>query len=181
MKKLSLLLAAVIISLVGFSQDLYQLTKGSIKFYSEAPLENIEAVNEKSKSVLNLAKKQVAVVIPIINFKFESALMEEHFNENYMDTEKFPNGKLQGTINEDIDLTKVGEYDVTITGKLTIHGVEKERTIPVKLKVEKNKILANSKFDVKVADHDIEIPKIVFQNIAEVVEVTVNFEYEPKK
>ena len=120
-------------------------------------------------------------VIPVVSFKFEKPLMEEHFNENYLETEKFPTAKFSGTINEELDYTKNGTYDASVTGKLTIHGVEQERSINGTITVKDSQLIFEGKFQIKLEDHDIDIPSIVVKNIAEVVDVTATLVYEPKK
>lgn len=163
------------------SAQKYASTASEISFYSEAPLEKIQAVNTDGKSVINSATGEIAFAVGIRGFHFEKPLMEEHFNENYMESEKYKTATFKAKINEPVDYKKEGEYAVTATGKMNIHGVEKEYVIPGKITVKNGKIALDSKFKVKVADHKIEIPQLVIQNIAEVVEVTVHFDYEEKK
>lgn len=180
MKKLILSLLAIG-SFVSVQAQIYTATSGEVKFFSEAPLENIEALNTEGKSLINLEKKEIAVVMGIKAFHFDKALMEEHFNENYMESTKFPTATFKGVINEDVDFTKNGTYDVTATGKLNIHGVEKDRTINGKLTVKDSKITIETKFPVALKDHGVKIPNTVIQNIAEVVDVTAKMNYELKK
>lgn len=181
MKTIIPLIAGLLFSLSIVAQDLYSVVESEVSFYSDSPLEKIEAINQKSKSFFKVSTKTVVYVIPIVNFKFEKPLMEEHFNENYLESEKYPTAKYNGVINENIDFSTDGVYEATTTGKLTIHGVEKERTMSGTVTVKDNQFIFESKFDVKLADHDIDIPSIVIENIAEVVEVTVKFVYDPKK
>jgi hypothetical protein len=152
-----------------------------IHFFSEAPLENIEADNNVSTSILNTSSGDLVLQVPNISFKFEKPLMEEHFNENYMESDKYPKSTFKGKINEKIDFTKDGEYKVTVTGILNIHGVEKQRTIDGKIIVKNGEIKAVSEFVIHVADHKIEIPQLVMQNIAEHVKVSIDCTYEPYK
>ncbi len=161
--------------------QVFKTTSANIKFFSEAPLENIEAENEKAQSVLNTETGEMGFVATIRGFKFEKPLMEEHFNENYMESDKYKTGKFYGKLNEQIDFSKDGKHDASVTGKLTIHGVEKERTIKGTLEIKGSTIILDSKFIVALEDHKIKIPKVVVQNIAEEVEVTVHAEYAPKK
>jgi polyisoprenoid-binding protein YceI len=107
--------------------------------------------------------------------------MEEHFNEKYMESEKYPNSIFSGKINETIDYTKDGSYDVTVTGKLNIHGVEQLRTFKGKVMVKDQSIQLISDFKVKLADHNIDIPKLVVAKIAEVIDVHVDTTLIPKK
>lgn len=176
---LTLLLALYI----GASAQIYKSkTDGcNVSFFSESPVENIEAKNKLATSILNASTFDVVFQIPNLSFKFEKPLMEEHFNENYMESDKYPKSSFKGKINEKIDFTKDGEYKVTTTGILNIHGVEKERTIEATLVIKNGEIKVSSVFMVHVADHKIEIPQLVIQNIAEDVKVNVECSYEPYK
>jgi len=151
----------------------------AISFFSETPLENILAANSKSSSLLNIKDKQVVFQIPVKAFEFEKDLMREHFNENYLETEKYPKASFNGNINEDVDLSKDGTYEVTVTGKLLIHGVEKQRTITGTIIREGDDISLKGQFQVTLSDHSIRIPKVVIANIAEVIDVKVSARYKP--
>lgn len=178
MKKIILIF--LLLPTVLFAQPIYTAISSEVHFFSEAPLENIEATNKNAKSLLNIDTKEVAVIIGIRQFKFEKPLMEEHFNENYMESDIYKTADFKGKINEQIDFIKDGEYDVTVSGKLTIHGVTQDRTIPGKIIVKGKSINIYSKFQVALKDHNIKIPTAVIKNIAELVDVTVNISYEPK-
>lgn len=158
-------------------------TNGVAEFFSEAPLENIEARNEKVQSIIDISKGDVVISIPINGFVFEKSLMQEHFNENYMESEKYPKAEFQGifTSATPIKATKNGTYEVEVKGNLTIHGVSKPLTAKGIIKVDKNTLTATTTFLVKVADHKIEIPRLAFKNIAEEVKVTVEMKYLPFK
>lgn len=186
--------ALLLLPLALFSQTpIYTAKSGStsIRFYSEAPLENIEALNKGAIIVLKSSSNDIQVRVTIQNFKFKNSLMEEHFNENYMETEKkviddkgsptYPNryAEFKGKINEPIDYTKEGENKVTVTGKLTIHGVTKDVTIDGTLDKKGSELVLNSTFKVKVADYNIKVPSMYVKNIAEVVDVTINSTLEP--
>ncbi len=105
--------------------------------------------------------------------------MQEHFNENYMETPKYPNASFRGKINEKIDYKKDGVYKVTCTGKLNMHGVDQLRTIDGTITVKGNEVVLDSQFFVKTVDHKIDVPKVVFEKIAENIKVTVNAKYAP--
>lgn len=152
-----------------------------VRFFSEAPLENIEADNKLSKGIINLEKKEIAFVVPIKGFHFDKALMEEHFNENYMESDKYPLATFKGSFDNLPELKQGVAVEVVFKGKLTIHGVEKDREIPAKLTLlPGGQILGETKFMVKTADHNIEIPKLVVKNIAEEIEVTVKAYFSKK-
>ena len=124
-------------------------------------------------AVVNPDTRKFAFSVPIESFQFAKSLMQEHFNENYMESEKYPNGTFKGEIVEAVDLLKNGTHNVNVKGKLTIHGVEQERTIPATIDIKGKEMTINSKFKVKLVDHKIEIPQVVISNIAEVIDVTV--------
>jgi hypothetical protein len=169
------ILTAILLTLsIAANAQIFISKTCEITFFSEAPLENIDAKNTTAKPILNTTNNEVAVRVPIKGFVFAKALMQEHFNENYMESDKYPNATFKGKINETIDWSKEGTYKVTITGKLDIHGVEKDRTINGTITKKGEEITVNSEFNVKLEDHKIEIPKVVFQNIAETVLVKLN-------
>ena len=177
-KKITMCLLALPFAL---SAQLMKSESSEIKFFSEAPMENIEAVTTKSSGVINTKNNQMALVIPIKSFEFEKALMQEHFNENYLESDKYKNATFKGFIDGKINWKKDGEYETSATGTLNIHGVEQERTIKGKLIVKDGKVSLSSKFNVKLEDHKIKIPQAVFMNIAEVVEVTMSMSLIPKE
>lgn len=179
----TLLLALLLVSaLESLSQPVYMTRNGKISFFSKTPLENIDAVNNEVFSALNTEKGDMAFSLSVKAFHFERSLMEEHFNENYMESEKFPKSTFSGKIDKlaDVHFDKEGKYTVTVTGDLTIHGVTKRVTVPGSLNVEKGKIEATAAFQIKPDDYGIKIPTIVIEKIAEVIDVSINCHYEPK-
>ncbi|MCS6904742.1 MAG: YceI family protein [Bacteroidia bacterium] len=165
------------------AQSLYITQNAYIRFFSEAPLENIEAHNKKVSSVLNIQTGKIGFKLLIKNFQFENGLMQEHFNENYMESEKYPYSEFNGQILEvasgKLDLSKVGTYSVTVAGDLTIHGVKRKVQHVGTLEVQSDRIIAKAKFPIRVADYNIKIPTLYIKNIAEVVEVTLEAIYKP--
>jgi polyisoprenoid-binding protein YceI len=151
----------------------------SLSFFSEAPIENIKAESNSVESALDLSSKTIYFKAAIHTFEFKKSLMQEHFNENYMESSKYPYAEFKGKINEQFDLTKDGTYPVTVQGDLNIHGVVKHYLVKAELIVKRGEINANSTFPVKLADHQIKIPRLVITNIAEVVQVTVSALYKP--
>jgi len=180
MKKTILLSLIILACRTSFSQ-IYIAKNCEISFFSSSPLEDIAAVNKACKPIINTSTNDVQMKITITAFQFEKPLMQEHFNEDYMESEKFPNAIYKGKINEKIDWTKDGEYKVTVTGKFNIHGVEKERTIDGVVKIKGDEINISSKFNIHIADHGIKVPSLYVQNIAEDVEVKLNATLEPYK
>lgn len=180
MKKL--LLIFLLLSATTFTKAQIYLAKTcEISFFSEAPMENIQAINKAAKPILNTSTNDIQVKIVISAFVFEKPLMQEHFNENYMESEKFPDAVFKGKINETVDWTKDGEYKVTVTGTLKIHGVEKARTFEGTVKIKGDVITIDTKFNIHVADHGIKVPSMYIKNIAEDVEVKLNAVLEPFK
>ena len=173
-----LLLISLLVSSKSFGQ-LYSTQTGETSFFSETPIENINALNKTVGAIINTATNEIAVSMKMSAFEFPNKLMQEHFNENYMESEKFPTGTFKGKIVEPIDYTKNGIYDVTAKGQLNIHGVTLPRDLKGKLIVENQKISLISNFDVKLSDHKIDIPKIVFAKIAEVISVKTKYNFIP--
>lgn len=165
------------------AQDRFLTRTGHIRFYSEAPMENIEANNHKVLSIVDLSKGQVAVDLLIKAFEFEKKLMQEHFNENYMESEKFPKSTFKGTFDVPDALKAMtdGTYELDVKGDLTIHGVTKPIETKSTLILKGGKLSGALLFNVNVKEFDIKIPNVVVKNIAETVEVTANFDYEVYK
>ncbi len=173
-----LLLISLLVSSKSFGQ-MYVTQVGETSFFSETPAENISALNKTVGAIINTTTNEIAVSMKMSAFEFPNKLMQEHFNENYMESEKYPMGTFKGKIIEPIDYTKNGTYDVTAKGQLTIHGVTLPRDLKGKLTVENQKISLISNFDIKLVDHKIDIPKIVFTKIAEVISVKTKYNFMP--
>lgn len=157
----------------------YAVKNGKIQFISDAPLELIEATSTEVKGLLDITRKTFAFSVPMRSFEgFNSPLQREHFNENYVESSKYPNASFSGKIIEDIDFSKEATHTVRAKGKLKIHGVEQERIIKGNLIVQSNKITITSDFTVLLQEHNITIPRIVYQKIAEEIKVHVDFELE---
>ncbi len=157
--------------------EIYTSGKTSVSFFSAAPLEDIEALNQKAVSLINLKNREIVVRIPIREFQFSNKLMQQHFNENYMESEKHPYATFKGIINEPFVFTKPGIYNLTATGIFNLHGVNQKRTLSGKLSVGDQGILLETDFTVLLADHKIKIPKLVFNKIAEQIAVSTRFNY----
>lgn len=161
------------------SQSVFVTNNGSAKFFSTAPLEDIEANNDKVFSLLDVKKKSIGVSILIKAFEFEKKLMQEHFNENYLESDKYSKAHFFGTIN--FNLPREGSYtEGNVSGEITIHGVKKPIDIPVRIEKNGDSYSLNSVFKIRVKDFRIKIPKVVVRNIAEVVEVSFKLNYIPR-
>jgi hypothetical protein len=175
MKYITLILLAWFINQAG--QDSYVCKNANISLYSKAPLEDIDATSAKGTSVFNAANGTLAFSVPIRSFQFQKSLMQEHFNESYMESDKYPNASFSGKISEKIDVAKNGTYPVNVTGTLEVHGVKQNRTIPGTITINNGAVSMKSEFMVMCKDHQIEIPKLVFQKIAESIRVQVAANY----
>lgn len=175
---IKLLIITCLASNITFGQ-LYSTQSGETSFFSETPMENISGLNKTVGAFLNTSTNEVAVSMKMTAFDFPNKLMQEHFNENYMESDKFPTGMFKGKIIDVIDFTKNGTYDVTAKGLLTLHGVAQTRELKGKITVENQKITLVSNFDIKLVDHKIEVPKLVFAKIAEVIAVKSKYIFSP--
>lgn len=176
-----LMLAVGWMSVTNFDEDLYAVQRGLVRFKSEAPLEVIEASSKELKGLLNLNERTFAFTVDISSFQgFNSPLQKEHFNENYMETQIHKMATYAGKIIEDDDLSKDGTYSIRTKGKLTVHGVTKERIIKNEVMVKNGKIQVKSNFTVLLEEHAIPIPKVVYQKIAEEIQVYIEAEFVKK-
>ncbi len=179
MNKLIFFLSLLTIPLSGWGQK-YLTQTGSIRFFSEAPLENIESINNQVSSVIDIETGAVAFSLLMKAFNFEKALMQEHFNEKYIESETYPKSTFKGNIANFAEI-EIGfePTEVMVDGNLTIHGVTQEVSIPATLQyAEDGKLTGSAVFQVEVADYEIKIPATVADNIAKTIEITVNAEYE---
>jgi len=169
-------LLLVLIVPKSFAQK-YKSDSSYVHFFSSAPMEDIEAKNFDGQSAFNLATGEIVFSIPIISFTFAKSLMQEHFNENYLESDKYPKASFRGKIYGYDPAAQVTQK-ASAKGIMKIHGVEQEMSVLGELKINEGKIEMKAKFPIKLEDYKIKIPKVVFYNIAEIVEVTINFNYE---
>ena len=176
MKKIVTLLAIVLLSAPFANAQKYMTKAGTIKFFSETPMEKIEATNRQVNSALDFSTGNFVFKVLIRGFEFEKALMQEHFNENYMESEKFPNSTFNGKITniKDVNLGKDGVYKVVVEGDLAMHGVTNKVKVNGTVEVKGGKVLGKAVFNVSPKDYNIAIPKAVINNIAEAIQVDVN-------
>ena len=182
MKKILVLIFFSTLSAAVYSQSLFMTRSGQISFFSKTLMENIEGVNNEVTSMLDTGKGDLVFAVLVKSFHFERALMEEHFNENYMESNTYPKATFQGKIKNfsTINLTKDGTYEATIEGDLTIHGVKQLHKAVGTITVSKGKIAGVSTFTIKLADYKIEIPSLVADKISPTIEIRINCQYEPK-
>jgi polyisoprenoid-binding protein YceI len=167
----------------SMAQTFFISRNGQISFFSKTPMENIDAVNNEVTSMLNAQNGELVYAVLVKSFRFERALMEEHFNENYMESTKFPKATFTGKLvnSAEINFKKDGTYPATVEGELTIHGVSKKVTATGNLEIIGDKVVVSSLFNIKPGDYDIKIPSLVADKIAEIFEVKVNCRYEQRK
>lgn len=176
MKKNLLLFVFFFIKGTLFSQIL-KSDNGAVSFTSNAPLEVIKGKSSQLKGVIDVAKQTFAFSVEVNSFKgFNSPLQQEHFHENYLETKIFPSIIFTGKIIEKIDFQQDIKTTVRAKGYLTVHGVKQERIIKSDLEIRKGKVFITTQFTVPLAEHQIAIPKIVNQKIAEEIQVKVNVE-----
>jgi polyisoprenoid-binding protein YceI len=184
MNNTKILTLVILFGLTTFSHNLaaqkYFSRTGEITFFSESPVENIEAASNTASTVIDPASGQIQWAVLVKSFEFKKALMQEHFNENYMESSKYPKAKFSGTISNmsDINLSKDGEYNASITGTLEIHGVVKDVTSEAVFTVVAGQITAKSELSVLVEDFDIKIPVVVKDNIAKEIDIKIHANYE---
>lgn len=161
---------------ISFSSygQVYSTSGGSIGFRSDAPLELIKASTNELRGKLDIGKKQFAFTAKINSFKgFNSPLQKEHFNENYMETQLYPDASFSGKIIEDVDFTQDGSYTIRAKGKLVLHGVAQERIIKTEVKVKGGVVSIKANFTVLLSEHNIAIPKVVHEKLASEIKVEV--------
>ena len=180
MKKLIYLV--LFISSISIGQNKYLTKNGVINFEASVPsFEEVKAKNNSVTAILNTENGEFAALALIKGFRFKNALMEEHFNENYAESDKFPKATFKGKLIK-FSVDKLNEEAIvfSITGELSFHGVKKLfNDIKTNIALKNDKIIISGEFTAKASDFDIGIPKIVRKKIAE--DVDISFEFELKK
>ena len=145
----------------------YIIENSSIEFYSYAPLEDIEAVNTESVGAIDLATGEFIIKIPVSSFEFPNKLMQKHFNDSYLETDRYPECIFRGKLEGD-----------NASGEITLHGVTKKISVPVIKSKSVEKVTVDTEFKIALKDHKIKVPRLLFQNIAEVIEVKVSSSFK---
>ena len=163
------------------AKDIYFTRSGDVSFFSSAPLENIEAKNKQVTCVLDQHSGKVAFKIPIHGFTFKNARMQEHFNESYLESDKYPTAEFKGEIIgwETLKISS-DPSEVQLKGEMNIHGVINQIVAKGELLLENNQFVGKSTFKIVLSDYKIKIPKIVRENIAEIVDVNVSVKLKKK-
>lgn len=177
MKKLIIAAMLLAISGTSFAQKYMTRTaKASFNATAVKSPEKIEAVNNEVASIIDGKTGDIVFQMPVKSFKFERELMQQHFNENYMQSDKFPKAEFKGKITNiaDINVAKDGTYKATVTGDLKIHGVSQSVTVPGTITVKGNTIMANAKFSVKLADYKIPVEGMVADKLAKEASIIID-------
>lgn len=184
MKNLSVCMLAILLAMTVSAQR-YYTKSGKINFdaTSASSPEKIEGVNRTATCVIDAQTGAIQFAVLMKGFEFERALMEEHFNENYVESTKFPKAEFKGKLKdiENVNLSKDGTYTVKVKGDLTLHGQTKEVEAEAKLIVQGGKISATAEFNVKLADFNVTIPGLVADKVAKVAKIKVTCSLEPLK
>jgi len=180
-KKLALALICCLGLVLQSSAQTFVGKNIKITLFSSTPVEDIRASSNAGSAVLIVQTQELGVQLPIKSLVFDRKLMQEHFNENYMESDKHPLAKFKGIIEPKIDWTKDGEYTVNAKGTLTLHGVDQPRNISGKIRIKNSVVNLESNFEVTCVAHQIKIPKLVFTKIAEVIQLKVSGTLTPLK
>lgn len=185
MKKIIIIVGILLFTAGLISAQKFYTKNGKINFdaTSSSSPERVEGVNRTATCVVDAASGAMQFAVLMKGFAFERALMEEHFNENYVESHKFPKAEFKGSIvnNSSVNYSKDGSYIVTVKGKLTIHGETKDVETQGKLIVDKGKINAIADFSVLLADYNISIPGLVADKVSKTAKITVACLLEPLK
>ena len=163
---------------VTYAQDKFLTKEGFVSFFSHSIVEDIEADNNQVLSIIDMSTGKIAIQLLMRSFMFEKALMQEHFNENYVESYKYPKATFSGEI---MNLSQLDETNTQteIVGTLTVHGEKKEISTKVDVQKIDGDVILKGDFKVDVADFNIKIPSIVANNIAKTIKVTFELHHKP--
>ena len=185
MKKIKIIVGGLLLfmSVTSGAQDKFYTKTGKITFFSSAPMEDIEAINKTVTAVVDSKTGDVQFSVLMKGFEFKKALMQEHFNEKYIESDKYPKADFKGQItnNSAVNYTVDGSYNATVKGKLTIHGVTKDVETPGTVVVKSGKVTVKAVFNILIADYNITVPNIHRDNISKSIKITVDCLLEPVK
>ena len=157
---------------------IYSTKTSKVTLFLNSTLQPIKATNNSVTSTFNSQTKVVSFLIPVKQFQFNNPIMQQPFNEVYLEAGKYPHSKFEGTVREKIDFKLTSPQKVTVVGYLNMHGVKKKRTIPAVIVVRNNKVITcRSSFDIKTTDHKIKIPTALFKNGKQVVRINLMVNY----
>jgi polyisoprenoid-binding protein YceI len=183
MKKLLLIAGLLVAGTTTVLAQKYLTRTGKISFDASVPTApEVKAVNNEVASILDAKSGEVVFEAPVKSFQFERTLMQEHFNENYMESDKYPKADFKGFISNpsEINFGKDGTYTAKVKGKLTIHGVTNEIAVNGNMTVEKNTLLIRCKFSIKLKDYNISIPSVVNDKLGREASIVVESKLDQK-
>ncbi|MEO6070209.1 MAG: YceI family protein [Chitinophagaceae bacterium] len=182
-KNLITLLCFLTLGISLHAQDKFFTKSGKIEFYSTAPLEDIEAKNKTAQVVLDTKNGSLQFSVLMKGFEFEKALMQEHFNSDYVESDLFPKADFKGTItnNKGINYSKKGSYNAAVKGKLTLHGITKDVATIAIITVDGDNLLTTATFNIKLSDYKISIPSVVKNKISNNVKIVVDCKLDSLK
>jgi hypothetical protein len=163
-----------------YSQQ-YMTRTGFIGFYSKTSLEDIKAENNQVYAIVDLGKKNIAFSLLMKGFIFRKELMQQHFNENYVESDKYPKGNFVGTYTGDVNPDKDGTYNIVVKGKLTLHNVTRDIEQPSVIEISKGKLLGRADFKIKPEDYNITIPSLVRDKIEPLITVHIQIDCSTAK
>jgi len=177
-KTLFILAVLLFVSASVVSAQKYSTKNGRISFFSETSAEKIEAQNSQVNSALDIQTGDFVFKTLIRAFEFEKALMQEHFNENYLESDKFPSSTFKGKVSnlKEINFSKDGKYNVTVEGDLLIHGITRKISVKGIFEIMAGSIFGDARFNVLLKDYNIKVPNTVINNISESIEIKVSVE-----
>ena len=183
MKKQIILALLLLTATTIFAQSRFYTRTGKINFTSKAPLEDIEGKNKTVTAVLDATTGALQFAVQMKGFEFEKQMMQQHFNENYVESDKFPKAEFKGNItnNGDINYTKDGTYTAKIKGKMTIHGVTRDMETTGTIRVDGGRIDASSVFNILLSDYNIRIPAVVKEKVSNSIHISVDCDLEALK
>ncbi len=166
-----------------FAQDKFFTKTGKVNFFSKASMEDIEARNKTVTAVLDSKTGAVQFAIQMKGFEFEKQLMQQHFNENYVESDKYPRAEFKGVItnNNEINYGHEGSYPTKVTGKMTLHGVTRKIETTGSVKVDGENLKIESVFNIQLTDYKIKIPAVVKEKVSNNIRITVDTKLEKLK
>ena len=169
--KYLLFFVAIFTNALGVKAQIYTAQEMYIHFFSPAPIADIEAISNAATAILNFDKKDVEIDLKVSSFKFKKALMQTHFNEKYIESNKYPNAHFKGKFKDNVDLEKDGIYNLILEGRFSIHGVERPKTINCSILVRDKNITFETAFKLMSADYKIKAPDIIYRKVGQEVNI----------
>jgi polyisoprenoid-binding protein YceI len=179
MKKISIFLILLINCHWAHSQQ-YMTRSGFIGFYGKTPMEDIRAENKQVYAIIDAGKKEMAITLLLRGFIFTKELMQQHFNENYVESDKYPKASFTGTYTINVPPGSDSIYKITIKGNMTLHNVTRPVEIPATLQMQQGRLIGNAEFKMKPEDYNITIPSLVRDKIAKEMDVVVKLDCNTK-